>query len=368
MNSKHLVSCIKTVIKSKVKDILGCVYLHKDQLTVADKENFVTIPFDSGVDACVPAGKFCKTLKGMVRPVFAQPESTTVCISEGDVQETMPAINSNGFPANFLNAGFDFHQIGEWTSTELSYLKKALDFINPRYPNEAVQGIKAADEIASTDGFRLYHPRIEHLLEEIIIPEKTARILLSFKKRNWKVFLGIYVVPQERPKRGKKQAPPAPPQHYGAFISEDGIVISFKPIQKRYFDYKVVIPDGTPLITIKVQAEPLLQCLKPAISNLAPGDEQVILSVKGKSMLESINSKTGKRYEQEFKCKCEFSYSDDEHFRIGFKGVYLNSILKQIKKEVKSKREVTIQLYRATTGLIINDHYLLISSPISANS
>lgn len=361
MYNEQVIKPIRTVIASKTKHMLKYVYLHHDKLTVGDEGNFLTLPFQSGIEACIPAKEFCKALETMQQhPTFEWKTQDSVLLTDGSHQQELTAINRRGYPSNFLSIGFDYHQIGEWTGTELSYLKNALAFVNTKYHYEALRGVKASDEIVGSDGTHLYHVPIDSLLEDLIIPVKTAKILLSFgNQKDWSIFRGNCPPPSKKQKRSQTDDDTTP-NHYGAFVSDGGIILSFIPIQKRYMDYKVVIPKDRPLLTLTVQVKKLLPYLKEAVENADPNTGLVVLTLDGTFKISSTNPQMNSNYKQEVACKHEFHQPNDGHFQIGFKGTDLVSIIKQI------KGEVSFQFYGAQKGALINEHYLIQPSPENA--
>jgi DNA polymerase-3 subunit beta len=364
MTNKQLIKHIKAVVNKKaVLPIIETVYLDGDTITISDLETFVSIPYTSGIKVCLPFQPFISAIEIMEDPQFSVDADLVVTICEGKRKLTIAGLKPEDYPINPYSKDLVPQQIGTWGPTEMSHLEEALSFVSTDDLRPAMTGVFAGKDIAATDAHRLFWKPIEPLQQELIIPAKTVKILTGFENKNWKLCLGEeYQMDKEEVAYqgygGNKK--PVVLSNYAAFISDDGIVIAFKPIDARFPQYEVVIPRDNCKLEMSAQTNELRKELKTALKFANSTTKQVVFSLNGSAKIEASDIDANQEYENEIPASHKFVGSDENEFRIAFNGKFLDAILENIEGEAKFK------FWKNTNAAVINDSYLLMPLYLAA--
>jgi DNA polymerase-3 subunit beta len=379
MSSKQIIKLIKAAIDTKtVLPILENVYLQNDRLTVFDLRTYINVPYKSGITACVPHKTFISALEMMEQPNFSVEEKSVekivkckpeveiifiVHITEGKRKTKETGDNPKDFPVlSFTNKDIEFKEVGTWTSREISYLEAVLPFVSEDDLRPAMTGVYASKHIAATDGHRLSWKTIEPLKESFIIPADTAKIIIGLGDKTWKIFYG---------RENYKE--------HVVFISEDGIMVGFCPIDGRFPDYQVVIPRDESLIEMTITANELRKEIKNALKFGNKNTNQVVFSLNGHAMISAQDIDFGKEYENELNAQYTFKQGNNhDEFVIAFNGKFLDDYLALIDKEAaiakkdkeatpeQKEGKVTFNLWKPTSGALINGEYLIMPLMLNA--
>jgi DNA polymerase-3 subunit beta len=346
ITTKKVIDLVKAVINNNtVVPILETVFLQNDRLTVFNLETYVNIPYASGIEACIPNKGFISTLKMMEVPEFLTNADHAIFISEGKKKIKLMGEEPSKYPNLSFQKELIFEEIGSWGAVELEYLGKALKLVSKDDLRPAMTGVFAGNDIAATDAHRLYWKAIEPLKRSIIIPADSAKILMSFGDRNWKLFYT----------RGDNQN-----SEQVVLISEDGILVGFRPIDARFPDYKVVIPSDASLVDMKINNEHLRDEIKNALQFGNKHTSQVLFSINGSAKISAQDIDLGQEYENELVAEYGFAMGGDHNeLIIPFNGKYLDTILAQTEEVVK------FQFWTATKCALINGEYLIM--PLALN-
>jgi DNA polymerase III subunit beta len=262
---------VKAVVTTKsALPVLEQVLLTGDQLTVSDLETSVIMPFASGIEACMPANKFLDVLDMMAEPVFTatlheleKGKSCTVEVSEGRRKIKVQGEHPDNFP---LVLNKEYFELGELTEHDLKLLQVAIAYVSNDDLRPAMTGVFFSDNIAATDAHRLFWHPIEPMLENFILPRRSASILLKIEAKHWRVFgNGEQVV----------------------FLSDEGIIMETRAIDARFPDYKVVIPHDQCRATFTVNPTVLRKEIKNALAFGNAATKQVMFCLNGKVEIKS---------------------------------------------------------------------------------
>jgi DNA polymerase-3 subunit beta len=401
---KLLITAIKKVVKTNsVLPILEDAYLTGDEMIVSDLETYVSIPYKvDGLPeggACVQAKllvdclemmdepSFSQTTKTVTKPIFLeggdwyygdqrevrldysdlegekpiwidyvkktcrpaqQPYETMqvpgpIQVSAGNRKVKLAFEDPDNFPV--MHQGEDLmNHLGEVTPEMLEYLKNALCFVSNDSLRPAMTGVQFDDHIAATDAHRLYFKPITPMLESFILPEKTANILLSLGSCTWQVYGGINSKSYEV-----------------SFLNDEGVYVKCRPIDARFPDWKVVIPDRKSYRAKMVIADrdKMIVELKNAIKFCNKATHQVVFGLNGKVTIAAQDVDFDHSYENTLDfAKAKFLLKKDEvpePFDIGFNGNMLSEMLHKQPKD----QDVTIMLWGPTKACVINDECLL---------
>lgn len=205
-----------------------------------------------------------------------------VQVQDGKRKIKVTGDGAHNFPKiPMYNAGDTEGQVGRFTAETMSMLEEALCFVSKDDLRPAMTGVYFEEKkgkksmIVSTDAHRMFFNKIEPIMESFILPEKTAKILLSF---------------------GGEWELTTDGDFYICFFREDGLKIVTRTIDARFPDFRVVIPQGEP--NVKLFADPsfLLKELKNAAKFANKTTKQVNIHLNGVCTLSSQEVDFGEEY------------------------------------------------------------------------
>jgi DNA polymerase III sliding clamp (beta) subunit (PCNA family) len=367
MNKKNITNALKVVINKKtVLPILESVYLSGEHLQVTDLETYISIPYESGINACIPADVFMSALDIMSNPSF---KTTEIKDEKGNI--TIPTEISSGSrtikvtsddPSNFPNSPFqfsdapDFFHVGEIDATELEYLEEAMAFTSKDELRPAMTGVYIGKDVVGTDAHRLFWRPLKNMDEEFILSKKTIKAMLVFGG-SWQVYCGI----NYRACEDNKQQEPEIERKWGAFLNEEGVLITFRPIEAKFPDYKAVIPDSTPAASLEIAPAILRKELSHALKFCNEGTKLGVFSLNGHAKLCSSDLDMQKEYEVTFEEK-QVKYEGE--LAIGFNMKFLDEIASLLQKG----ETMEFKFWSSSKCAIINNRYLLMPVMITNNN
>lgn len=344
MTNKDLTDLVKAVVNTNtVVPILENVYLQHSRLTVFNLRTYVNVPYESGIEACVPHKGFISALNMMKVPQFTTDDNLAIFVSEGKKKIKVTGDKPADYPTVSFRKDLVFEEIGNWGPVEIGYLGKAIKLVSKDDLRPAMTGVFAGKDIAATDAHRLYWKKLETpLTKEIIIPAESVKIILEFGDRNWKLFHAI----EDKPGVSNKD--------HVVFISEDGIIVGFNPIDARYPDYHVVIPRDASLVDMTIDTKSLRKEIKDALNFGNKQTNQILFSLNGSAKISAQDVDLGHEYENDLDARYEFKMSGDHNeLEIAFNGKFLDAILAQVEEKV------SFQFWTATKCAIIDGEYLI---------
>jgi len=231
-------------------------------------------------------------------PPFETYEQDNFCVQVQDGKRKIKVTGdgAHNFPKiPMYNAGDTERQVGRFTAETMSMLEEALCFVSKDDLRPALTGVYFEEKkgkksmIVATDAHRMFFNKIEPLHESFILPEKTAKILLSFGGE-WELTTdGDFHI---------------------CFFREDGLKIVTRTIDASFPDFRVVIPQGEP--NVKLFADPsfLLKELKNAAKFANKTTKQVNIHLNGVCTLSSQEVDFGEEYQTELE-SAEIGFNPD---------------------------------------------------------
>lgn len=331
MKKSTLIKTIKAVInKNSALPILEDVNLVNDRLEVSDLETTVSMPFQSGIEVCIPSDKFITALEMMESPEFLSDKNFGVTIKEGKRAIKLTGENPESFPLAIENDFKQLNQIGNIGEVELGYMETALKFTSKDDLRPVMTGVFLGNDIASTDGHRLYFQPIEPMLDSFIMPAKSVKILLLIGG-TWSIY-----------SNGERVL----------FINDEGVMVYTRSIEGRYPDYPVVIPTGMGNVLLSAPLRGLMAEVKNAIKFSNKSTSLVKISLNGKVNISSQDVDFGYEYSTDLD---DAKVVKREDLEIAFNGKFLNEML----AEQPTDKPVRIKMWAQNKAAIINDHFLL---------
>lgn len=346
MKKTQLTKVIKAVVnKNTVMPILENVVFDNDRIEVSDLENFVSIPYQSGIKACVNASKFLTCIDMMDNPTFDFDGIKKVTISEGKKKVGLVSDKVKDFPIFDFSKPYyqdeninEIHEVGFLDVKAMSYIETALKFTSNDDLRPAMTGIYINDEIVGTDAHRLFHAKIEPFAVPFILPGKTAKILLTIGGE-WQVFAN---------------------QYQAIFINEDLVSVSCRVIDAKFPNYKVVIPTDEGNMEWKQDIKELRSEIKSALKFANTSTNQVTFSLNGKAIISSQDVDFAYEYSSELE-NFKLNKIHKEDLTIAFNGNFLTEILGECEG-----KEANIRLWDHNKAALIGENFLLM--PLMLNS
>lgn len=343
--NKILVTAIKkTVSTNAVIATLECVCLLKDKAVVSDLENYVVVPYESGVEACIYKTDFIDCLDIMGEPKF----KSKVSVDAKDMKSVLVEITGNGskkikltcdHPDQFVITPdtSKFNLIGNFNEQDMDHLAETICFVSNDDLRPAMTGVLCGPKMVATDAHRLVWHDISNggLKEEFILPAKTAKILLALGGE-WELYAGFT----------KKDASDV----HVMFFRNDGVKVICRVIDARYPDYKVVVPDiKESILTLQVDRGEMMKEVKNAMKFANRSTNMVAFHVNGKIDINSQEIDFGKEYNSTVPGKIEFKKSH-KVYRIKEKQFdELDGKLVTIKKKINDEVVEVQVLYGSKT-------------------
>lgn len=340
MQTKNLVKTIKSVVKNNsVLPILENVYLNNDKVIFTDLETTVSIPYESGINAVIPANRFIDCIEMMKSPEFSITRENLVSISEGKRKVSLTSDMPDDFPKQH---NLNYYHIGKILESELDYIETALKFVSKDELRPVMTGIFFSLDIAATDAHRLYFKPLTHQVgQPFTMPSKTAKTILTIGGE-WDIF--YYSYKNESGDEWERIK----------MVNGEGIEVVFIPIDARFPDYKVVIPEGKGDVSITVDPAEFISELKNAKKFSNKATNMVILSINGKMEIYSQDIDFGMEYKNEVSADIT-KHPEIDLFQIGFNANFLTDIL----NELPAKEKAKMKFWTPTKATIVNDNFLL---------
>lgn len=356
MNKKTIIKALKTLINKRTSiPILEYVCLSDNYISVTDLDTHLSIPYESGVNACVPIDQFLSAIDIMENPSFTVTETkdpqdkviTSVEISFNERKIKVTGESSMNFPKSPIENSDtpDFFHVGHIDSEELQYMEEALAFISDDPLRPALTGVYIGKDITSTDAHRLYWKALKNMNEEFIVRPKTIKTMLAFGGA-WDVYCGINYYDNEKNN-------PIIKNKWGALINNQGVLIIFNPIDEKFPNYKAIIPNTQHTASLEIDPVILRKELSNALKFSDKDTSMGVFTLNGCAKLRSFDKEMGHEYEVVFpsdKVKHEGELS------IAFNMKFLDDIASTIEK----KKTMQFQFWTPTKCAIINGHYLLL--------
>ncbi len=340
MQTKNLVKTIKSVVKNNsVLPILENVYLNNDKVIFTDLETTVSIPYESGINAVIPAIRFIDCIEMMKLPEFSITGENLVSISEGKRKVSLTSDMPGDFPKQ---DNLNYYHIGKILESELDYIETALKFVAKDELRPHFTGVHFSTEICATDCHRLYFKPLTHQVgQPFTMPSKTAKTILTIGGE-WDIFYVSY-----KSKTGDES-------ERVKMVNNAGIEVVFIPIDGRFPDYKVVIPEGKGEVNITVDPDEFISELKNAKKFSNKATNMVILSINGKMEISSQDIDFGMEYKNEVSADIT-KHPEIDLFQIGFNANFLTDIL----NEIPAKENAKFKFWSPSKATIVNDNFLL---------
>lgn len=307
--NKLLITAIKkTISKNSALAIMENILLLKNKAVVSDLENYVIIPYESGVTGCIYASKFIDCIEMMGDPKFEAKKVGTkerpefmVTISEGTRSIKLTGDDPDNYPIIPDMKGAK--EIGHFGEQEMEWIKEALCFTSNDDLRPAMTGILCDECIVATDAHRLvWHDLTTPLKRRFILPSKAANILLA---------LGGEWTLSTKEEYETDKAPQLKDVSWVCFKRSDGVKVITRAIDARYPDYKVVVPDvKEAILTLSIEKDVFMKEIKNASKFANRSTKQVAFHVNGKIDVHSHDVDFGEEYKNVLPGTIEFS---DEH-------------------------------------------------------
>lgn len=304
-DTKILISAIKKTVKSSVLSILEDVFLNKDKIIFGDLETFVSIPYKSGISACVPASLFTKCLNMMTSPEITA-KDLAISFKDGNKVIKMTGDDVANYPISPIIMGAKSTKIGIFTKQDIDNLNIAAVFCSTDDLRPAMTGVYIHKNIVATDAHRLFWKPMATPVSDnnaFIIPANTINIMKTIGADSW-------TINKENTKDAARIC----------LTSETGIQVEFRPIDSRFPDYEVVIPSDVPRIKIFADPDKLLEELKNAgeFSNKSTG--QVVLAVGNELTFSSQDVDFGFEYKNGYKNGDFFEWAYNKEKQLMYNG------------------------------------------------
>lgn len=293
---KLLITAIKKTINANtVLPILENVYFDGKSAIVTDLETSVILPYQTDVNACVPARKVVDILEMIENPVFTADKNFAVNVEEGKRKIKVTGENPENFPLIPLYNTAKENSVGIGKFDKMDYLEEAMCFVSKDELRPAMTGVyfeaagKKYGMIVATDAHRLFYKKISPLSESFILPKKSAKVLLAFG--------GEWTITSNK-------------ENYIAFTREDGLKVVSRVIDVKFPDYKVVVPKDEPNVKMFAAPDILLRELKNASKFANRSTNQVTFHLNGVCTLSSQDVDFGEEYKSEVSA-VEFGFHPD---------------------------------------------------------
>lgn len=357
MDKKTIIDAINATINKKTKvPIAECVFLSNDRLIATDIEIFLSIPYESGINACIPAEKFIKAIKTMDEPVFnvsskQDGDKTTymVCIAAHPRKVSLPSSNSADFPViyNDLPEVPQFLEVGTLTAEELTYLERSLSFIADDKTRPGLRGVFLSTDVAATNLQQLYWQKLSNMKSELNIPKKVVKIMLTFGG-GWKLSCATKYLKQIGTN------PPEIDKRWATFENEEGVRISFIPIEEKFLDYKWILERAlseTHTASLEISPVILRKEIANAMEFISHSNNLGIFSLNGHLKLSTAIEEEDEDYTVEFEKKT-FKATGTTQIALDLK------LLDLIAAQLPSKEPMKFRFWGSNKQIIVNDCYL----------
>ena len=282
--NKMLTTAVKKTINSNtVVPILEDILFGPGYARVSDLETDVQIPYKlDGLGkstVCIPAKMFLETAEMLPNMKATVDKNFGVEMQDGPRKAKLMGENPDNFPLEKMYTEKTV-TVGTLTEADLALLADAMSFVSDDDLRPAMTGVYfeapvsgKESRIVSTDAHRLFWHGMEGSLKEtFILPQKTAKILLAFGGGPWEVH---------------KPADKSGEYIRLAFFREDGLKIAFRPIDAKFPDYRVVVPQGDGFVSLEADPEFMLKELKNAGKYANRSTNQVCIGMNGKLTFSS---------------------------------------------------------------------------------
>jgi DNA polymerase III sliding clamp (beta) subunit (PCNA family) len=304
---KQLITAIKKTIKyNATVPILEDVLLDYDRAIVSDLETAVSVPFKSGVQACVPADMLINVMGMTDDPVIKNNGDLSVTFTEGKKAIKVVGDDVEQYPVYpmIMNKSEGVHTIGEFTRDDIANIETALSFVSKDDLRPAMTGVYIAEEVVATDAHRMFWKAMSFPIQEgFIIPQKTVKIMLAMGGEYWTVKSCT-----EETRRI-------------AVENEKGVIIEFRPIDSNFPDYKAVIPQSEPRVKLYCSPNSILEELKNAGKFANKSTNQVTFNMNGSLHISAADVDFGFEYmnEHENGGRFEFAFNKKWEKKLNYK-------------------------------------------------
>lgn len=283
--NRLLITAIKKTVKVGTSlPILESVYFNGTQAIVSDLENSVIIPFEKpGLNICIPSKKVIQILEMMPdAEITALKDGFGANFTHGKRIVKITGDNPESFPIIRMNDGKSYKRIGSLDEGDMGLLETAICFVSKYDLRPAMTGVKLEKRIIATDAHRLFfHDLSEPVTSPFILPAKAAKILLAFG--------GEWEITEEKSMEG-----------YVCFTNSDGVKLITRPIDSRFPNVDVVIPQNEALVKLVANPKTLLTELKNAGQFANKSTNQVVLGMNGVFSISSQEVDFGEEYTSEY--------------------------------------------------------------------
>lgn len=336
---KTIAKAAKLFKTESVLPILETACLSENTITWNDLETDVTIPFKHGCNSCFNTIRFITVLETFKNPAFKQIDNKgklSIIVSEAKQQIKIGTDEVGDFPISRYEteeAIGKFGKIGTLTNKDVVTITDAVDFLSNDDLRPALTQMQLYAHVVATDAHRLHFGKLETpLTGAILMNKKVAKLLAIFECKTWSVELfdngGFSLV---------------------KLSNENGVTISYRMVDAKFPDWKVVIPaitDKSPVAIINKKE------LRAAIKTGA-----------------KFGNNTTKKADIELNSKATYSTSDldfdteytteipvvfKEQIQISFNWEFLDNILAKCEND-----KIKINYFSPTKAVIIEDKYLL---------
>jgi len=312
---------------SVVLPILDCALLLEDKIIFCDLENFISIPYKTGISATVPNGQLITVLDNFKKPSFKKKEFS-VFISEGKQTVEIFSEDTGNYPA--MPAHSEAEMIGDIPESEIADILDASEFTSKDFLRPVMMRIQVWDHIAATDAHRLFFLKKQNpLSSQILLTDKAAKLMGIFQG-NWRVKKDKFVV---------------------SLTNEEGVIIYFKYDDLNFPSWKDVLPKVTDKTSSAIfDVKEMLAAIKMGSKFGNHSSKQGVISLAEKVCNYSTDDadfSTGY-------C-AEISVNFDKPIEIAFNWDFLSHILGKFKEE----RTVKMHYFDQKKGAIFGGKYLI---------